>query len=317
MLSQYIPLDWLEALLIGSSILMAAIGFVALYYDTKIPRDWKRRMDVLKGIADNPIPEQSRRRRQSWQYILSLVGKWVKPRRESELSRTQHLLIQAGYRSQDDINIYYGLKFGLMIYLPAINYLVMSSNMSQLSPQFRLLIYASLIFFALVGSFLPEVVLKMQVKTRQEKIWHGFPDALDLLVLCVESGLSIDASLHRVADDICLTHPVLGEELRFVSDSIRSGNTRAAALKQLNLRTDIEDVHNFSSLVIQTEKLGVSITQGMRKIAESIRTKRRNQAEKLANELPVKMLFPLMIFFFPAIIVVLLLPALLSIWQAF
>jgi len=314
---QYILSNWIGTLFICSSIVMLGVGFVFLYYDTKTPRDWQRRIRGLTDITHPALSNRPRRRRRWWQHLLNLLGKWFKPRRGSEISRTQSLLIQAGYRSQDDLNIYYGLKYGLMIYLPTMSYLITGIKMEQLPQQYHMFMPTSLIFFALVGTFLPEIVLKTKVRGRRDEIWRGFPDALDLMSLCVESGLSIDASLHRVANDIRLTHPILGRELRIVSDNIRAGQARAEALGQLNTRTAIEDIQNFTSLVIQTDKLGVSITQGMKKIAESMRTKRRNQAEKLANELPVKLLFPLMIFFLPSIMVVLLLPALLSILQAF
>ncbi len=317
MVFEYLQSNWLEVLFICSSMIMLGIALASLYYDKNIARDWQRRFRGLRGTTDPLLSTPPHQLHGGWYQGLNLLGKWLRPRRANEISRTQSLLTQAGYRSQDDINSYYGLKFGLMILLPAIIYVAISPSMADLPKQYRLLMPASLLFSALVGTLFPELLLKARIKKRRNEIWRSFSDALDLIALCVESGLSLDAALHRVANDIRLTHPILGRELRIVSDSIRTGQARVEALRQLSIRTDMEDIQSFTNLVSQTEKLGVNITQGMKKIAESIRTKRRNQAEKLANELPVKLLFPLILFFLPAIGVILLLPALLSIIQNF
>ncbi|WP_179137105.1 type II secretion system F family protein [Candidatus Entotheonella palauensis] len=239
----------------------------------------------------------------------------IRPRREGEISRARSRLTQAGFHNPRDLNIYYGVKFGLMAFLVCSNFLLLQVLSPAQSPSTSLLI-AALLMSALVGTFAPDLWLQLRIKERKELIWRGFPDAMDLLVLCIESGLGIDAAMHRVSEDLYLTHPLLSQELRHVSDSIRSGQSRTIALKQLNQRVDLEDIQSFTSLIIQTDKLGVSITQAMRRISESIRNKRRIKAEELAAKLPVKLLFPVTLFFFPSIMVVVLLPAAMKLVQA-
>ncbi len=306
-----------EILLICFSMILAYFGFTTLYQDTQTVSVWQRRIQALRGTSDSASASQLQQRPLWWQHILDFLGAWVRPRREDEISRAQSRLIQAGFRNPRDINIYYGVKFGLMIFLPGVNYLMLSLySASQLEPPSMLLMSAAVLFSALLGSFAPDALLQLKIKERKEEIWKGFPDAMDLLVLCIESGLGIDAALHRVAEDIDLSHPLLNQELKYVSDSIRAGQTRTAALKQLSQRVDLEDIQSFTSLIIQTEKLGVSITQAIKKISESIRTKRRIKAEELAAKLPVKLLFPVILFFFPSILVVVLVPAIIKIVEA-
>ncbi len=333
------PQSTAEIVLLGSSIILACFGLVALYQDNKSPRTWQRRFDRIKGSYNQADANRQERQRSWLQRLVDRLGLLnQRAMGAGELSCTRSTLVQAGYRHPNDINIYYGTKFGLMLFLPLVGLFVINlfnfrlTGIMTLKDQFVAVVtgvaspttidftsfsaYASLIFLALVGSYLPELFVRYQMKSRIDDIWRGFPDALDLLVLCIESGLGIDAALHRVAEDTRVSHPLLSEELRFVSDSIRAGQPRAAALKQFNEHAEIEDIQSFTSLVVQTEKLGGSITQSIRKIAESIRAQRRIRAEEQAKKLPVKLLIPLMLFFFPIIMVVLLLPAALLIMEA-
>ncbi len=317
MLSEYLSPSWIHILLVSFSIVLAYFGVTALYQDTQTLRGWQNRIRGLRGLSDVNASSQLEQRRRWWQRVLDFLGTLplIRPRRQGELSRARSRLIQAGFRNPRDINIYYGVKFGLMIFLLCSNFLLFNVLPPTQSASTSLLL-ATLLIGALVGTFAPDIWLQLRIKERKEQIWNGFPDAMDLLVLCIESGLGIDAAMHRVAEDIHLSHPLLSQELRYVSDSVRTGQSRTIALKQLNQRVDLEDIQSFTSLIVQTEKLGVSITQAMRKISESIRNKRRIKAEELAAKLPVKLLFPVTLFFFPSIMVVVLLPAVIKLTQA-
>lgn len=316
MLSEYLSPNWIDLLFLGSAMVLAYLGFTALSQDTLTLRVWQRRIQGLRGASGNAVSSPLRQRHLWWQHLLDFVGTLVRPRRQGEISRASNRLIQAGFRNPRDVNIYYGVKFGLMIFLPGVMFFILQAAPASQTSSSVLLPYAALILSALFGTFVPDAWLQIRIRDRKEQIWSGFPDAMDLLVLCIESGLGVDAAIHRVAEDIHLSHLLLSQELRYVSDSIRTGQTRANALKQLNQRVDLEDIQSFTSLIVQTEKLGVSITQAMRKISESIRAKRQTQAEELASKLPVKLLFPVTLFFFPGIMVVILMPALIELVRA-
>ncbi|HEU5407518.1 MAG TPA: type II secretion system F family protein, partial [Nitrospira sp.] len=142
---------------------------------------------------------------------------------------------------------------------------------------------------------------------------RAIPDALDLMVVCVEAGLGLDQAIARVGQEISQTHPALGEELNILSQELRTGVQRQAALRNLAHRTDLEEVRNLVALLVQTDRFGTSIGQALRVHADSMRTRRRLKAEEMAAKLPVKLLFPLIIFIFPSMFIVTIGPACIKI----
>ncbi len=300
------------------SLALIGFGVQALYQDSKSLRNWNRRLGAHTTIVPGPTQiRQQEHNAQGWKALLNRFGSRIKPSKEQEISKTRSLLLQAGYRHPNAVNIFYGIKVGLMVLLPGVSVLIMfgtlmGSNTIRASVFLYLYVFAT----ATVGTFAPNMWLRMLITRRQEQIGRGFPDALDLLVLCLESGLGLDAALYRVASDIELTHPLLSQELKLLMDTIRSGQSHQIAFTELNQRVNLEDVHSFTALVLQTEKLGVSITQAMKRISEAMRTKRQIQAEEKAAKLPVKLLFPVTIFMFPSIIAVTMLPGVLHLVQA-
>ena len=161
---------------------------------------------------------------------------------------------------------------------------------------------------ALVGFYLPNLWVKLRISSRKEKIQRGLPDALDLMVVCVEAGTGLDAALNRTAEEMKKTHSVLAEELSLVNMEIRAGKPRQDALKNLAWRTDLEDVSNLTTLLIQTEKFGTSIAQALRVHSDFMRTKRFQRAEEFAQKMPVKLLFPLALFILPMFLLITLGP---------
>jgi tight adherence protein C len=169
---------------------------------------------------------------------------------------------------------------------------------------------------ALIGFYLPDLYLKLMIRGRKQQIVLGFPDALDLLVVCVEAGMGLDAAISRVADEINLSSRVISEEFRILNLELRAGKSRLDALRNLGTRTDVEDVRSFSTLLIQTDRFGTSVAQALRVHSDAMRTQRYQKAEELAAKLPVKMMFPLILFIFPAIFVVIVGPAAIQIYNA-
>ncbi len=170
---------------------------------------------------------------------------------------------------------------------------------------------------AFFGLLLPVLYLTRTVRKRRERIRRSLPDALDLLVVCVEAGISLDAALLRVAKDMVYVHPELSRELLIVNRKTNAGVTREAALRGLWDRTGVEEVRSLVSSLIQSEKWGTSSSRVLRVSAETLRRKRRFAAEKKAATAPLKMLIPMALLIFPALFVVILGPAVMQIVGAF
>jgi tight adherence protein C len=150
---------------------------------------------------------------------------------------------------------------------------------------------------------------------RQREIFENFPDAADLMLVCVESGLGLDAALVRVADEMRLKSVNLAEELHLVNLELRAGNTREKALRNLALRTGVEEVNTFVTMLVQADRFGTSIGDSLRVFSEELRTKRRLRAEEIAAKIPLKLLFPLVFFIFPSLLLVLLGPAFIQVYR--
>jgi len=162
---------------------------------------------------------------------------------------------------------------------------------------------------ASAGYFLPMLWLRYAVSARKDKLLKAFPDALDLMVVCVEAGLGLDAAIGRVSSEIKFVHPELAEEFNLVSLELRTGLSRLEALKNLSRRIDLEEVGSLVALLVQTDKFGTSVGQALRVHSDSMRVNRQLRAEELAAKLPVKLLFPLVFFIFPSLFVVVVGPA--------
>lgn len=171
------------------------------------------------------------------------------------------------------------------------------------------------ILLTMIGFYLPNLWIRVRISNRKEKMQQGLPDALDLMVVCVEAGTGLDAAINRVGEEMELSNNVLNEEFRLMSMELRAGKQRRDALKNLALRTDIEDVKSLVTLLIQTEKFGTSLAQALRVHSDSMRTKRFQKAEEIAAKLPVKLIFPLVLFIFPSLFVTILGPAAIRIFR--
>ena len=157
--------------------------------------------------------------------------------------------------------------------------------------------------------YLPDVVVGYLGNRRKQAIFHSLPDALDLLVVCVEAGLGLDHAMRKVSDEMKRTHPVLSEEFALTNFHLQMGRPRAEALHELGVRTGVSDLRSLAAVLIQADKFGSSIAQALRVQSDSMRIRRRQLAEEKAAKTAVKLLFPLVLFIFPGIFVVLVGPA--------
>jgi tight adherence protein C len=228
------------------------------------------------------------------------------------------MLVAAGFK-KDSVYVFLGSKLFLACALPAlyISYLLffklregtLADAFTQ--PQTMLIV----VVLAIVGFLLPSYWLHYKLKNRQMKIFHTLPDILDLITVCVESGLSMDAALIRSTETPQFSKDPLALEIRTATREARAGKPRTEALKDMAERTMVDDVKAFVTMLAQTERFGTSLSQALRVHAESLRTKRRQIAEEAAAKTTVKLLFPLIFFIFPALLVVILGPAFIRITE--
>jgi len=170
-------------------------------------------------------------------------------------------------------------------------------------------------FLAILGLFLPDIWLSVRTSGRKERLFKGFPDALDLLVVCVEAGMGLDAAFNRVGEELGLSHPELSQELNLLNLELRAGKPRLAALRNLAQRTNIDDVNSLVTLLIQTDRFGTSAAQALRVFSDTFRTTRYQRAEEVAAKIATKLIFPLVLCIFPSMFVVVLAPAVIRIYR--
>lgn len=229
---------------------------------------------------------------------LKKIGNKV-PRSPSEMGKLQQRLVTAGYRNNEAVAVFLGIRIGLALLLFAL-----FGSPIALRPNFFMAIAA-----CGLGYVLPGVMLARMAKRRQHKIRLGLPDALDLLVVSVEAGLGLDQAIQRVADELAFAHPELAEEMRLINLELRAGKARSEALRNFGERTQVDDVTSLVAMLVQTDKFGTSVAQSLRVHSETSRTKRRQRAEEAAAKTGVKMVFPLVFCIFPAIWIVTIGPA--------
>ena len=254
-------------------------------------------------------PESSAGSFTNW---LKPLGKYFVNEKSDEYSRVKLNLLRAGINNEELIPNYWGLKCILGILLPILYFLLRITVFKVVQPNVTMIIC---IVLAIAGFYLPDLLLQIKTLRRKDKISKGIPDALDILVVCVEAGMGLDAAMNRVADEIKLNNQPMSEELKLYNLELRAGKTRPDALKNLALRIDIEDIKNFATLLIQTDRFGTSIAQALRTYSDTFRTKRYMKAEEIAAKLPVKLMVPLIFCVFPALLVVLMGPAAIRIYQ--
>src|ERR1041385_1529032 len=214
-------------------------------------------------------------------------------------------LTLAGFRKPEHVEIYTAIK----LLLPLVGIVIGTFFASNL--------VLAVILGAVGGLFLPDLVLSYLVTRRQEQIRIALPDALDLLVICMEAGLGIDQAMLRVGDEMAITAPSLAEEFQIVSREQRAGKPRLDAWRSMAERLDIEFVRQFVTMLVQTERFGTPVAQALGVFADTLRSRRMQAAEEVAAKTGVKLLFPLVLFIFPSIFVVSLGPAIINLHQMF
>ena len=247
-----------------------------------------------QGLSERPSPRMER--------VASFV-----PKSPSELNRLRRRMVRAGYHSVTAAIVFSAAEVltPAVIALPLLVFVAWP----------KALMFAAL--GAMVGFLLPSMVLSRLIEKRRKAITNGLPDVLDLLIVCLEAGSSLDQAIAKATAELSLVHPELGEELKMLSTETRAGKPRIDAFKHLEARTRNDDIRSLVAMLVQTDRFGTSVSQALRTFAEVARTKRRQRAEERAAKVGVKMVFPLVLFLFPALYVATLGAAVVQIMNVF
>ena len=295
----------------SSLFLAVALGAIAIVVIGAALASILQRRDVMERATQElgtPTtfvlrPESARQSR-----LRERLKKLAESRKED--AALQGKLIQAGFDSPTAPAVYFLFRTSSFVVFPVLSFLFL--------PRTSCLIFVMALMVAIDASFIvPMALLDRAVRLRQERIRRSVPDALDLMVVCVEAGISLDAAILRVAKEIRLAHPDLAHELAVVNRVTNAGIPRETALRGLWQRTGVVDIRALVSSMIQSEKWGTSIATVLRVASETLRRKRRQFAEKKAKMAPLKMTFPLLLFILPALFTVILGPAVVQIIREF
>ncbi len=304
--SKLIPFAIFGLFAVGAWLLLEAFG-------GSKPRA-EERLDELR----NP---QSRRRDESGAPLVkksatmskmlskaSPMSKPLQPKSDAEAGKLKSRLSEAGFRMETSVGIFLGLKFiGLIIGL------TLSGATALLTASYS---QSALIYSVIVSAgmfYLPDVIVWFMARSRKNAIFFGLPDVLDLLVVCVEAGLGLDQAMRKVSEEMKRSARVVAEEFALCNFQLQMGRARNEVLQDLGARTGVDDLRSLAAILIQADKFGSSIAQALRVQSDSMRTRRRQLAEEKAAKTAVKLIFPLVIFIFPAIFVVLVGPAAITI----
>jgi tight adherence protein C len=241
-------------------------------------------------------------------FVEGIGNKLPPPPATGSLHRTE--LVAAGYRSVSAPRVYYGAKLALMAIFAAIALLLQFELKTSLAAQAAYIGVA-----ALAGFRLPDFVIARRVKRRRLRLRQALPDALDLMVVCSESGMALDRTLRAVGRELAEVHPALSEELNLVTLEVSAGTRRREAFENLASRTQEPVIRKFAMVLIQADRFGTEISEALRTHAEYLRVRRRIDAEERAAKVSVKLVFPIFLFILPCIILVTVGPAALQIWK--
>lgn len=301
---------WAVTLLVFMMTVLASMGLYLVLGARETTKSIKRRTEGQIGVTTPENEAFGGNLKEKFRSLLVRLGEANKPSDESEVSAIRSALMSAGYRHSQAPILFMGSKllsamlaFGIMMIVP-VRLLGFPTASSQL------MLYVGA---ASAGYFLPMLWLRYAISRRKESVLDAFPDALDLMVVCVEAGLGLDAAISRVSNEIKFAHKELAEEFNLVSLELRSGLSRTEALKNLSRRVDLEEVSSLVALLVQTDKFGTSVGQALRVHSDAMRVNRQLRAEEMAAKLPVKLLFPLVFFIFPSLFVVVVGPAAIKI----
>ena len=262
--------------------------------------------DVGSAVQAGGQSLRNERNNSEWKKLVDRIEKLGISLADTKNDSLRKRLIAAGYPSPEAPKIFTFVRLVLTLALPAV-LVLMSLNKPE--PPSPLKLYFMAMGVAVMGLYLPNLFISAKAARRQEAIVHGFPDALDLMLVCVEAGLGLEAAMDRVGRELAISHPLVSQTLGKVVLELRAGRSRADALRRMADDVDVDEIRSFATLLIQSDQLGSSVGQTLRIYAAEMREKRRMRAEEKAHRLPVLLSVPLVACMLPVMIGVLMLPA--------
>jgi tight adherence protein C len=299
-------LSWLVIIAPFACVAFLTYGVAVLLGRRRAVKDRIMRASTAATVQLLPRVEKSGLKKRFLDWVSS-VGKYGMDEKEDS-SKLRALLIQAGYRHPKGPAIYFGLRVLTAVALP-LPYLIFSAWEGKMAGGGIFMLFS----ISAAGFYLPHFLLRFATSRRQDRIDKALPDVLDLLIVCMEAGLALQATINRVSEEVRTISLDLYKELHLLNAELRTGIPRELALKNLGERTGVQNVKALVGLMVQSEKMGTSISQAMRTHASFLRTQRAHRAEEKAAKLPVKILFPMLLFIFPSIFIIVMGPALLQV----
>lgn len=301
-------------ILLLAMIFLAVVGLVlgvGLWFNRNESLD--RRLGQLgSGASALDKPAQAVHEWQAKVARISAPMAWLsKPKDGWESSNFRVRFMHAGLRGPGWPIIFFGAKTFLTLAFSGL--LLLSRGMLEPTTTSGALV--ALLSVAALGYYLPNLLLMLKIRLRQREIEEALPDAVDLMRVCVEAGLGLDAAMNRAGEEMDLRSHELADELRLVALDLRVGSTRERALQNFALRTGVDDVATFVTILLQSEHFGTNVAESLRTLSDTMREHRKVRAEERAAKIPLKLLFPLVFFIFPSMFVVLLAPALIGIFR--
>ncbi|SEH20069.1 tight adherence protein C [Sphingopyxis sp. YR583] len=305
-------IDFLATNLVARSAFLLLVFMLAVFLVIAVIRIATRRAVLrsgIKAIAQSQPSERSTRlqdhRDDGWTKLAAQIEKAGLNLADTKGDQLREKMIAAGFTSPAAPKLFTLARLVLVLLLPTIYVLLASAGGNELS-FFRLYLFGSAL--ALLGLYFPNLFVTARADRRREAITNGFPDCLDLMLVCVEAGLGLEAAMDRVGREMLHSHPLVSALLSGATLQLRAGAPRDEALRKMGDRSGVEEVRSFATLLIQSDKLGTSIGETLRVYADEMREKRRLRAEEKAHRLPVLISIPLVVCMLPTMVGVLMLP---------
>lgn len=289
-------------ILITTILVVMTIGSIALGVNSPV----KRKLAELSGDKREKVSANSK-----VADTLESLAPLTSPTSEKERQTTRNKLMHAGFHQSNSLSMFYAIKSVTTIIG------VMVATLVYLTIPESKYLYTFMALAVFVGLVLPDFILRRMIDKRQRAVRAGVPDMLDLLVVCTESGLGFNAALRRVADELVISHPELADEVDTVCNKIQAGKPMPEALRELVYRTGLDELMGLVSMLSHASRIGGSLVNSLREYTEDYRDKRQQAAEEMAAKIPVKMMFPMVLFIWPCFFIVAIGPALISLAEAF
>ncbi|MCC0064446.1 MAG: type II secretion system F family protein [Defluviimonas sp.] len=306
---------------LGPLAAIAALGLVMIA--ATLPAMLKKRADPYAKLKAAPKPVSGRDddkrktlRQKSGGDKLAKYATFLEPKTEEELSSSRLKMTRAGYRGRNAVRTFHAIQFilGVLFLLFGVIYAIIASATGEISSTMLVL---SVVVPGAAGYYLPKYWVERRIQSRQGEIQNGFPDALDMLLVCVEAGQSLDQGIIRVSKELSSGYPALAEEFEIVAQEVKAGKDKATVLRGFSERSGVPDVASFVTVMIQSQSFGTSIAEALRVYASEMRDKRVMRAEEAANKLPTKMTLGTMMFTVPPLLIILVGPSVYDMLQIF